>query len=199
MKKVLLVLAVLVVAFLGFVATRPEAYHVERSIDVKAPPEATFATISDFRAFPQWSPWGKRDPAMKTTLSTPSSGVGATYAWEGNKDVGKGKMTMVETTPPNRVKIRLEFLEPFASTADTGFDIKSAGAGGSAVTWWMDGKNNFVGKAFSVFMNMDKMVGKDFEEGLASLKRVVESQPPPAPPAAPTAAAPGTPAPEKKN
>ena len=83
---------------------------------------------------------------MKTTLSTPSSGVGASYAWEGNKEVGKGKMTMVESTSPNRVKLRLEFLEPFASIADTGYDIKSAGAGGSSVTWWMDGKNNFDGQ-----------------------------------------------------
>src|SRR5690349_21859859 len=116
MKKVLVVLGVLVLAlvgFAGFVSTRPEAYHVERSIDLKAPPEAVYATVSDFRVFPQWSPWQKRDPAMKLTLSTPSSGVGASYAWEGNKEVGKGKMTIVDTTAPNRVKIRLEFLEPF--------------------------------------------------------------------------------------
>jgi hypothetical protein len=197
MKKVLLVLAVLIVGFVAFVATRPATYHVERSIDLKSPPEAVFATVSDFRAFPQWSPWQKRDPAMKTTLSNPSSGVGASYAWEGNKDVGKGKMTIVESTSPNRVKLRLEFLEPFASTADTGFDIKSAGAGGSTVTWWMDGKNNLMGKAFSVFMDMDKMIGKDYEEGLANLKRVVESPPPPPPPTA--AATPPAPAPEKKN
>jgi uncharacterized protein YndB with AHSA1/START domain len=199
MKTVLLVLVVLILGFAGFVATRPESYHVERSIDLKSPPEAVFATVSDFKAFPQWSPWQKRDPAMKTTLSSPSSGVGASYAWEGNKEVGKGKMTMVESTAPNRIKIRLEFQEPFASTADTGFDIKSnpASAGGSSVTWWMDGKNNFVGKAFAVFMDMDKMIGKDYEDGLASLKRVVESQPPPPPPTA--AAVPPAPAPEKKN
>jgi hypothetical protein len=197
MKTVLLVVAVLIGGFAAFVATRPEAYHVERSIDLKSPPEVAFATVSDFKAFPQWSPWQKRDPAMKTTLSSPSSGAGASYAWEGNKEVGKGKMTMVESAAPNRIKIRLEFQEPFASTADTGFDIKSNPAGGSTVTWWMDGKNNFMGKAFAVFMDMDKMIGKDYEEGLANLKRVVESQPPPAPPTA--AAAPPAPAPEKKN
>lgn len=197
MKTVLLVLVVAILGFAGFVATRPEAYHVERSIDLKAPPEAVFATVSDFKAFPQWSPWQKRDPAMKTTLSSPSSGVGASYVWEGNKEVGKGKMTMVESTAPNRIKIRLEFQEPWTSIADTGFDIKSMGAGGSSVTWWMDGKNNFVGKAFAVFMDMDKMIGKDYEDGLASLKRVVESQPPPPPPTA--AAVPPAPVPEKKN
>jgi uncharacterized protein YndB with AHSA1/START domain len=201
MKTVLLVLVVAILGFAGFVATRPESYHVERSIDLKSPPEAVFATVSDFKAFPQWSPWQKRDPAMKTTLSSPSSGVGASFAWEGNKEVGKGKMTMVESTAPNRIKIRLEFQEPWTSIADTGFDIKSnpASAGGSSVTWWMDGKNNFVGKAFAVFMDMDKMIGKDYEEGLASLKMVVEAQPPAAPATPPTAAAPAAPAAPVKN
>jgi hypothetical protein len=114
--------------------------------------------------------------------------VGASYAWQGNKEVGKGKMTFTEVKHPTRVRERLEFLEPFASTADTGFDIKPDGAG-VTLTWSMDGKNNFMGKAFGLVMDMDKMIGKDFEEGLASIKRISEAKKA----EAPVAAAPATP------
>jgi len=178
LKKILLALAVVLVAFLIVVATRPATYHVERSLQMAAPAETVYATIADFREFPRWSPWSKRDPAMRTTVSTPPSGVGATYAWEGNKDVGKGRMTVTESSAPSRVRQRLEFIEPFASVADTGFDIKPAGQKASMVTWSMDGTNNFMGKAFGIFMNMDRMIGKDFEEGLVNLKRFVESSSP---------------------
>ena len=176
MKKLLLVLVVVVVVLVVVVATRADTYHVERSTKVNAPADVVFATVSDFRAFPEWSPWAKRDPAMKTTISSPSSGVGATYAWEGNKEVGKGKMTITESNAPTRVRERLEFLEPFASVADTGMDIKPDGTTAATVTWSMDGRNNFIGKAFSVFMNMDKMIGKDFDDGLANIKRVAEAK-----------------------
>ena len=194
MTKVLLVVAVLLVAFLGVVATRPDSYHVERSTEVKAAPEAVFATVGDLKTFPQWSPWQKRDPNVKTTISSPSTGVGATYAWEGNKDVGKGRMTITESTAPVRTREKLEFIEPFASVAEASFEIKPAGAGGSTITWSMDGKNNFMGKAFSLFMDMDKMIGKDFEDGLASLKKLIESQPSAPAAAAAAPAAEGTPA-----
>jgi hypothetical protein len=187
MKKVLLVLAVLVAAFLGVVATRPDTYHVERSTEVKASPEAVFAFVGDLKTFPQWSPWQKRDPNVKITISTPSTGVGASYAWEGNKEVGKGRMTIIESTPPVRTKEKLEFIEPFPSIAEAGFEVKPAGTGASTVTWSMDGKNNLIGKAFSLFMDMDKMIGKDFEDGLASLKKLVEAAPAAAP-VAPAAA-----------
>lgn len=183
LKKLLIGLVVVVVAFVGYVMTRPDTYHVERSAVVAAPPEAVFAALADFKTFPEWSPWQKRDPAMRTTLSSPSSGVGATYAWEGNKDVGKGKMTIVESTSPSRVRQKLEFLEPWSSEADTGFDLKPEGAT-TKVTWSMDGKANFMSKAMSIFMDMDKMIGKDFEQGLANLKKVVESRPPTQPAAA---------------
>ena len=189
LKKLLIGVVVVLVAFVGFVATRPDTYHVERSAVVAAPPEAVFAALADFKTFPEWSPWAKRDPAMRTTLSSPSSGVGATYAWEGNNDVGKGKMTIVESTSPTKLRQKLEFLEPFASEADTGFEIKPEGTS-SKVTWSMDGKANFMSKAMSVFMDMDKMIGKDFEDGLANLKRVVES----AKPAAAQPASAGAPA-----
>src|SRR4051794_34785425 len=112
LKKVLLVLAVLVVAFVILVATRPDRYHVERTGTIAVPAEAVFGAVSDFRLFSEWSPWDKRDPNMKKTFSSNPAGVGATYSWEGNKEVGKGRMTITESVPPTLVRQRLEFLEP---------------------------------------------------------------------------------------
>lgn len=177
LKKLLGLLVVALGVLAVVVATRPDAYHVERSARIDTPPGSVFAVVSDFKTFPEWSPWAKRDPAMKTTVSTPSAGVGATYAWEGNKEVGKGRMTFTENQPPGRVKEKLEFIEPFASVAEVTFDIKPiGGAAASSVTWSMDGKNNFMGKAFALFMDMDKVIGKDFDDGLTNLKRVVEAR-----------------------
>jgi hypothetical protein len=129
---------------------------------------------------------------MHKTFSQPSAGVGASYSWEGNKQVGKGKMTITESRENERVAQKLEFLEPFPSVAQTAIDLKPAGPDSKStkVTWSMDGKNNFVGKAFSLVMNMDKMIGKDFEEGLGSLKRISEAKK-----AAAAPPAPGTPSP----
>ena len=191
LKKILIGLALVVAGFIAYVSTRPDTYHVERQALLTAPPEAVYAALADFKTFTQWSPWQKRDPAMRTTLSTPSGGVGATYAWEGNKDVGKGKMTITEATAPSRVRQKLEFLEPFASQADTSFDLAPEGTGATKVVWSMDGKANFMSKAMSVFMDMDKMIGKDFEQGLANLKRVVESAKPEQPASAGAPAATG--------
>jgi uncharacterized protein YndB with AHSA1/START domain len=192
LKKVLVILGAAIAVLLIVIATRPSTYRVERSARIEAPAEAVFAVVSDFSTFAEWSPWEKRDPAMRRTLSTPPSGVGATYAWEGNKDVGKGKMTITEAQAPTRVRQRLEFIEPFASVADVGFDVKPEGGDAATATWWMSGNNNFMSKAFTLFMNMDEMIGKDYEEGLANLKRVVEARraaPPAAEAAAPPAAA----------
>ena len=186
LKKVLIGLGALVAILLVVVATRPNTYHVERSTKIAAPADVIFSSVNDFKAFPEWSPWAKRDPNMKVTVSAQSAGVGATYAWEGNKQVGKGKMTLTESQAPTHTKEKLEFLEPFPSVADTGFNIKPEGDSAATVTWYMDGKSNFMGKAMSLVMDMDKMIGKDFEEGLANLKRVSEAKRA----AAPTAAAP---------
>jgi len=184
MSKVLLVLVVLVGGAAAYVATRPDTYHVERSTTVDAPAATVFAQINDFSVWKDWSPWEKKDPAMKRTLGSTSSGVGATYAWEGNKEVGKGKMTIVAASPGEKVAEKLEMLEPFASTADIAFTMQAESPTTTKVTWAMDGKHNFVSKAFNVVKPMDGMVGKDFEEGLASLKKVAEAKkPPPAPPA----------------
>jgi len=189
-KKALIAIAALVAVLLIVVATRPNTYHVERSAKIEAPADLIFAEVSDFRTLPEWSPWAKLDPAMTTTISTPSTGVGATYAWQGNKKVGKGKMTFTESQAPTHVKQRLEFIEPFTSTADADFQIKPEGGNAATVTWSMDGKANFVAKAFGLFMSMDKTVGKSFDEGLANLKRITEAKRA----AAPTAAAPAEPA-----
>jgi hypothetical protein len=204
-KKILLGVAALLVAFAGFVATRPSTFKVERTATVQAPAEVAYGLVADFHSWGQWSPWEKLDPAMKKTFSGAPSGEGAGYAWVGNKDVGEGAMTITLAHPSDQIVIRLEFKKPFEATNKTTFSFKPAGTG-TAVTWTMEGENNFMGKAFSVFMNMDKMVGGDFEKGLASLdaagqveakRRAEEAQKAAAaapPPSAPVAGAPAAPA-----
>jgi hypothetical protein len=175
-KKILGLLAVVIAVLVVVVATRPDAYHVERSIDISAPAPVIFPAVADLKAMGEWSPWDKRDPAMKKTYSDATTGVGASYAWEGNKQVGKGKMTVVESRAPERVANKLEFIEPFPSVADTAMDLKPSGPTSTHVTWSMDGKSNFIGKAFSLYMSMDKAIGPDFEAGLASLKTIAEAK-----------------------
>jgi len=187
MSKVLVVLVLLLGGAAAYVATRPDAYHVERSTTVDAPAATVFAQIDDLSIWKEWSPWEKKDPGMKRTYSATPSGVGATYAWEGNKEVGKGKMTITESKLGEKVVEKLEFLEPFQSTATVSFALAAETPAATRVTWAMDGKHNFISKAFSVVKPMDGMIGKDFEEGLANLKKVAEAKkpvpPPPAPPA----------------
>jgi hypothetical protein len=203
LKKVLLGILALVAIFAIVVATRPDTYHVQRSTKIEAPADVVFATVNDFQTFAEWSPWAKMDPAMRTTISTPSSGVGAKYEWSGNKQVGKGRMTIVEATAPTHSKEKLEFLEPFPGQAEAVFDIKPNG-NVVDVTWSMTGKANFIGKAFGLFVSMDKMIGKTFDDGLVNLKRVSEAKraaaataaAPPAEPAKVPAAAPAKPATE---
>jgi uncharacterized protein YndB with AHSA1/START domain len=174
LKKILVAVAVLVVALVVLVATRPGEFRVERSVLVAAPPERVFAQVSDFHAWSGWSPWAKLDPAMKTDYSGTDGQIGAAYHWVGNDKVGEGRMTITELAPPRRVAIRLEFLKPFAATNTTVFDLAQE-QGGTRVAWVMSGRNDTVGKLFSLFMDMDKMVGGDFERGLAALKAQAEA------------------------
>ena len=187
MSKVLLVLVLLLGGAAAYVATRPDAYHVERSTTVDAPAATVFAQIDDLSIWKEWSPWEKKDPGMKRSYSATPSGVGATYSWEGNKEVGKGKMTITDSKLGEKVTEKLEFIEPFQSVADVSFKMAAESPTSTKVTWAMDGKHNFISKAFSVVKPMDGMIGKDFEEGLANLKKVAEAKkpvpPPPAPPA----------------
>jgi uncharacterized protein YndB with AHSA1/START domain len=171
LKKTLLIVAALVVVFLVVVALQPSQFSVQRSATISAPPPVVFDHVNDLAKWRAWSPWEKKDPAMQRTLSGPPAGVGASYAWAGNKDVGKGSMTITDSRPAELIRIRLEFIEPFASTSTTEFTFKPA-AENTTVTWAMTGKNNFIGKAACLFMNMDKMVGGDFEQGLAGLNAV---------------------------
>src|SRR5260221_7281512 len=172
-KKVILgILAVIVLIIVGFcaiVAMQPADYTVSRSTTVNAPPEKVFEQVNDFHKWDGWSPWAKLDPAMKATYSGPESGMGASYAWVGNNDVGEGKMTIAESHPSQHIKINLEFIKPFQATNITEFMFKPDGDK-TTVTWTMSGHNNFVGKAFGLMMNMDKTIGGDFEKGLAQMK-----------------------------
>lgn len=189
-RKLLLiggVLLTLILVLVVIVALQPAKFSVSRSATIAAPPELVFAQVNDFRRWDAWSPWAKLDPAMKTSFSGPESGAGAVYEWQGNDDVGEGRMTLTTSTPSTHIRIKLEFIKPFPATNDTEFTFTGDGQV-TLVAWTMSGEHNFMGKAFCLVMNMDKMVGGDFEKGLAQLKAVVEAQlAPPAVPAVPAA------------
>jgi hypothetical protein len=176
-KKILLGATVIVVLILVIcvvvVAMQPAHYHVERSATMNAPALAVFNQVNDFHKWDAWSPWAKIDPNMKTNYEGAPAGNGAVYSWVGNSDVGEGRMTITDSKPGELIKIKLEFIKPFAATNATVFNFKPQG-NQTAVTWTMDGDNNFVGKAMCLFMSMDKMVGGDFEKGLAQMKTVAE-------------------------
>jgi hypothetical protein len=139
-----------------------------------APTEEVFEMVNTLRNWEAWSPWAKRDPNMKQTYSGPASGRGAEFAWAGNKDVGEGRMAIVESRPCELIRLRLEFLKPFKAVNTTEF-VFSAENAGTRLRWRMIGKNNFVGKFVGLLMNMDKMIGTDFEAGLAAMRQIVES------------------------
>lgn len=161
----------------GYAATRPDTFRIERAATIEAPPDAIFPLISDFRKWTLWSPWEKMDPALKRSYDGAASGPGAVYEWEGNRKVGKGRMEITDAPPPSRVTIKLDFLKPFEAHNTSEFTLISRG-GATLVTWAMHGPNLFVGKAMSLFFDMDRMIGKDFEAGLANLKTVAEQQGP---------------------
>jgi hypothetical protein len=170
---VLVVLAVLVL----FVATRPAHFRVERSATIHAPSGVVYPLIADFHNWPKWSPWEKLDPSMKKTFSGAPSGTGAEYAWVGNDKAGEGRMTITESKPAELVSMKLEFIKPFAATNQAAFKLAPTGAG-TQVQWSMEGENGFIAKAFSLIMNMDSLVGKDFEQGLANLNTVAQAAAP---------------------
>ena len=174
MKKVLLAIVALLVVFAAVVATRPAEFRLERSLKMAASPAVAFAQVEDFHRWEAWSPWAKLDAAMKTKYEGPASGNGASYWWSGNDKVGEGRMTITDVKPAEQVTVKLEFLKPFEQTNTTIFNFKG-GEGGTTVIWAMEGKNNFMGKAFSLVMNMEKMVGPDFEKGLAGMKVAAEA------------------------
>ena len=175
LRKVLIGLAALVVVLLAVIATRPSTYRVERSTRIGAPPDVVFGLVNDFHAWDRWSPWAKLDPTMKTTYGGPPSGVGASYAWNGDAKVGEGNMRITESRPAQKVGIRLEFIKPMAGLVQTDFSFRPE-AGATQVSWAMSGTNDFLGKAFSLFADMDAMIGKDFEKGLAAMRTEAEAE-----------------------
>ena len=168
----LIAIIVLVAVILIYAATKPDTFHVERSIKIKASPEKIFALISDFHHWDEWTPYNK-DPAMKKTYSGSSSGKGAMFAWEGNKEVGKGEISITSTMPPNKVELDLHMIKPFEGRNVVVFSLNAA-EDSTSITWGMDGKQAFFVKVMGLFMNMDNMVGKDFAVGLAKLKAIAE-------------------------
>lgn len=164
---------VFLASFAVYAAMQPSDYHVERSTVIAGAPAEVFAQVNDFHKWENWSPWVKIDPNCKETFEGPASGQGAIFRWSGNSDVGKGSMTILESRPNEHVRIELAFLEPMEGTAVTNFTLKPEGDK-TRVTWSMDGKNNFIGKAMCVIMNMDKCIGDQYDKGLANMKKLVE-------------------------
>ncbi len=172
LQTIAIVIAVLLAALLGFAATKPDTFRIQRSALIQAPPAKIFPLINDFRAW-SWSPYEKKDPAMKRTFSGPAAGKGAAYAWHGNRNIGKGRMEILEAAAPSQVTIQLDFLEPFEAHNVAEFTLEPNGSG-TNVTWAMHGPNTFLSKLMSVFFSMEKMVGPGFEAGLAALKAIAE-------------------------
>jgi hypothetical protein len=170
---VVVLLVVVVAAVLLLAATKPDTFRVQRSASIKAPAEKLHALINDFHSWGSWSPWEKLDLNMKKTHSGPENGKGAVYEWEGNKQVGKGRMEITEAVPPSKVLIKLDFFKPFEAHNTAEFVLEPQGDS-TNVTWAMNGHMPFMFKVMSTFFSMDKMIGKDFEKGLANMKSITE-------------------------
>jgi len=174
LKRSLIVIAALVVVLIGIIAMQPSEFRVARTTTIAAPAPVVFAQVNDFHKWEAWNPWGKIDPAMKASHEGPPAGVGAAYAWAGNSQVGEGRMTVTESRPNELVRIRLDFLKPMSGTSTAEFTLRPEGDQ-TAVVWSMTGYNNFLAKAFCLFVNMDKMIGDQFEKGLAQMKVAAEA------------------------
>lgn len=172
-KAILISLVLAVAAVLLYAATKPDRFRIERSALIKAPPERIFGQVQDLKAWTAWSPWEKIDPALKRTYSGPQSGKGAAYAWEGNKDVGSGRMEIVEAAAPSKIVIKLDFLAPFEAHNVAEFTF-APGEQGTTVRWAMHGPSPYLSKLLDLVFNMDRMVGGQFETGLANLKAITE-------------------------
>jgi len=173
LKTITIIVVVLIAALLVYAATRPDTFRVQRATNIKAPPEKIFALINDLHSWGSWSPYEVKDPAMKRTYSGAANGEGAVYEWEGNNEVGKGRVAITESSPPSKVMIKLDFVKPFETHNIVEFTLEPEGDS-TNVTWAMHGPSPYISKVIGIFINMDSMVGKDFETGLANLKTVAE-------------------------
>ena len=174
LTKVLAALAALFVVLVVVVALQPSQYRITRTATISAPPAAVFAQVNDFHNWRAWSPWEKIDPAMKREYAGAPTGVGAVYAWAGNREVGEGRMTLTESRPSELVGIRLEFFKPMAGVSTAEFRFEPSGRD-TVVTWSMSGQKNFLAKSIHLVLNMDAMIGGNFDKGLAELKSTVEA------------------------
>jgi uncharacterized protein YndB with AHSA1/START domain len=170
---VAVVLAIAIVVVLILAATRPDTFRVERAAVVNAPAEKIFSLIADFHQWLNWSPWEGRDPELKRIYSGTERGKGAVYAWDGNRNVGSGRMEILQADPPSKILIKLDFLNPFEAHNTAEFTMLPQ-AGATNVIWVMQGPAPFLSKVMQVFMDMDRMIGRDFETGLANLKAAAE-------------------------
>lgn len=175
LKKIGIGVAVLIGGFIVLVATRPAVYTVERSATISAPADVIYGEVADFHQWSEWSPWEKLDLTMKKTYDGAPAGQGAIYSWVGNDQVGEGRMTILGAKLSEQIEIKLEFIKPFEATSQTLFTFKPAGDA-TQVTWTMNGNNNFMSKAYGLFVNLDAAIGSDFERGLAALKTVAEGE-----------------------
>ncbi len=172
LKIIAIIIALAIAAVLIYAATQPDSFRMERSITIKAPPEKISAYLTDFKQWAAWSPWENKDPAMKRTYSGSSTGMGSVYDWTGNNNVGTGRME-VTGIQPNKVTIKLDFLKPFEAHNTAEFTLEPQSEG-TKVVWAMFGPAHYMNKVMNVVVGMDKMVGPDFEAGLAKLKVAAE-------------------------
>jgi uncharacterized protein YndB with AHSA1/START domain len=170
---IVVALLVIVGALLIFAASKPNSFRVERSLAIAAPAEKIFALVNDLRSHGVWSPWEKKDPAMKRTYSGAASGKGAIYEWDGNKNIGQGRMEIMDETPPNRVVFKMDFFRPFKAHNTAEMTLEPQGDG-TRVTWAIYGPSPLTSKVIGLFISMDSMIGKEFEAGLANLKTLTE-------------------------
>jgi hypothetical protein len=172
-KAILIAVALLIAGVLVFASTKPDTFRVVRSTTIQAPANKVFPLINDFRTWGSWSPYEKKDPAMKRTFGATASGKGAAYAWDGNKEIGQGSMEITESSPSSEVRLKLDFVKPFEAHNIVDFTLKPEGDA-TRITWAMHGPAPFFSKLMQVFCDMDTMVGTDFEAGLANLKAIAE-------------------------
>ena len=170
---IVVVLAVVVAGVLVIAATKPDSFRVQRSTTIKAAPDKIFALINDFKAWPKWSPYENRDPNLQRKLSGADAGPGSVYEWNGDKNVGQGRMEILESTAPTKITIKLDFLKPFEAHNTAIFTMVPHGDT-TEVTWAMEGPSPFISKVMGIFMNFDTLIGTDFETGLTNLKRLTE-------------------------
>lgn len=177
LKIVLAIAALVVLAIAGlliYATTRPDTFRVARTTQIQAAPERIFPLINDLTAWKAWSPFEKKDPDMQRSFSGPAAGTGARYAWAGDKNIGEGSMEIVDSLPSSKVAIRLDFLKPFRNSAMAELTLQPAANGSTTVTWTMSGDANYLAKVMHLVFDIDAMIGRDFEAGLADLKQMAE-------------------------